>query len=144
MFSNGVKWNEKKHSKIYKDYNKEYTNCAVTVFSPFLHDYHPYQIINEGIKCDYNNRFGYICLKPAANDVAEPIVQKRENEMSYMFLPAAFFVAVVSAFLVCAYVSFRKIIKLKDELEITKQKLLQASLNNNISLGSNEEKSYLN
>ena len=128
VFSNGVKWDEKKHSKIYHNYLDGYTECAKAIFSPYMHDEEngPFEILDESEDCVLN-KLRYLCLKPAADTSAEPIVQKREYEASSVLLPAVFFVAV-SVFLAFGYVGVHKIIELKKENSLLKQKVLPAGV----------------
>ena len=76
VFSNGVKWRERKHGKIYRDSNNEYTDCAIAVFYPPMRK-KPFAIGAESDSCDMRSLKYYACLKPAnASATAESVVQE--------------------------------------------------------------------
>ena len=75
VFSDGVKWNEKYHKKIYnKVMQLEYENCPAALFTPTI-DEDPFHITNESSGCNGNRKARYFCLKPAGNSSAESVVQ---------------------------------------------------------------------
>ena len=134
VFLNGVKQKNSRHNKIYADRNKNYTDFPIAILHPYFHDNEPYIITAECETGEEVNRLKYLCLKPAAYALAEPINQNIENETSEMFLPPIFFLAV-SVFFVCNYIVVIKFMKLKEENKLMKvenkhmkEKLLQTGV----------------
>ena len=77
VFSNGVAWKERKHSKIYQDYNNQYTDCAIAHYHPVLEKF---AIGYESLSCKWQTLKHYVCLKPAnTNATAESIVQDEDS-----------------------------------------------------------------
>ena len=85
VFSNGVKWNDKKHSKLYDDNRKKghllsevKENCTIALYCPFFEDK---QLLFRHMSKDCNPmRAKYICLKPADKASAKSLVQENENQ----------------------------------------------------------------
>jgi len=78
VFSNGVQWNGKKHGKIYKDFNTEYTDCAVALFEP-IDPNNLFYISRESPTCSWRKRNYYACFKPVGDASADPIVQDQDD-----------------------------------------------------------------
>ena len=83
MFTNGVKWNQRKHSRIYLNGAKNYTDCGIALFNPIFRDEpESFQIGPESADCNWGRKSFYACFKPAGDSTAESIVQENiENEM---------------------------------------------------------------
>ena len=137
VFSNGEKWNENKHGKIYKNWMKNYTDCPTATFDPSYYDNFPFSIMYGSADCKFTNKYFYICLKPrskistnnervlAGNKTfAEATVGNKTfaeatvQQSNEVFLP--YNVAAVSMIAFCVYVAVnaqRKLRKLEKELK---------------------------
>ena len=113
VFSNGVKWNDKKHSKLYDDNRKKghllsevKENCTIALYCPFFEDK---QLLFRHMSKDCNPmRAKYICLEPADKASAKSLVQEDNSNMygnmavSNVTLFAAF-MALCCAFFAVGY-----------------------------------------
>ena len=111
VFSNGVKWNDKKHSKLYDDLRKDdylevNENCTIALYFPFFED-KPLLYRHESKDCD-PMRAKYICLKPADKASAKSLVHEDNSNLygnaavSNVTLFAAF-MALCCAFFAVGY-----------------------------------------
>ena len=87
IFSNGIQWNENKHSKIYTDYNTEYTDCPVAYYQPYAVN-EPFSLVFESRTCEFSRLNKYVCFKPAKNNAAaESITLEKQSVENGIFLP---------------------------------------------------------
>ena len=95
-FTNGVKWKERKHSKIYTDYNKDdYTACPIALYEPATSSY---SLVEESGKCDWTMKNYYVCFKPINNAVTGSLVQRQEDfDDDAFILPSNVVIAFVFA-----------------------------------------------
>ena len=54
VFTDGTKWKERRHGKIYRDWNKNYTDCAIALYEPHMED-HPFNIMRESKTCSWGH-----------------------------------------------------------------------------------------
>ena len=99
VFTNGLKWKEHRHSKIYA--NRSYKNapCEIAVFWPwFVHVDKPF-FISPGC----GEIKAYFCFKARRSTSAESLVQDNENVISEIGFPlgilAAAAVLVIGGFI---------------------------------------------
>ena len=105
VFSNGIKWNDKKHSKIYnKVYKNEDGNCPVAYVLPMI-DEDPFVYGDESLKCDIRMKRKYFCLKPAGEATAESINQ--DSTKNAVTLLSGFLAATVFMFVAVVIVAVR-------------------------------------
>ena len=103
VFSNGVRWNDKKHSKIYTDYLTEYTDCPVALFEPFAVE-EPFPLVWETRYCNYSQTNKYVCFKPSnIKATAECVTQEKENVENGIFLPIGVVAAAILIFAIGAF-----------------------------------------
>ena len=82
MFTNRLKWKERKHSRIYHNFVNNYTDCGIALYEPInLND--PFIIYTESAECSWEMQNLYACFKPAGDATAESIVEEHiKNEMA--------------------------------------------------------------
>ena len=83
VFSNGKKWNSKKHNKFYDDMTPDYydnvtENCTIAMYTPNFVENQLYYA-RESDDCT-PLRARYICLKPARKASAKSLVQENNNQ----------------------------------------------------------------
>ena len=101
VFSNGVKWRERKHGKIYRDYNNEYTDCAHSMFDPSDQE-DPFAIGRESRSCRWTELKWYVCLKPAGgNATSESVVRDEADFDDLALTPGVMF--AIGAMVVLAF-----------------------------------------
>ena len=141
VFTNGLKWREKKHSKIYHNYIKNRTDCGFAKFFPILPSKQFYLGV-ESKRCDWFSTSFYICFKPADNAISESVVREKngfENEGGVLLYGAApVFLLALGAFVGVFYQK----IKDKAELNELRKKLHAVDMVNTtascISTGENQ------
>ena len=75
IFPNGIPWNDKKHKGIYSINPKQKRQCPLAYFAPVLKDFEKGNLFGLGEEdedCKWEEKMGYICLKPAAAYQAQP------------------------------------------------------------------------
>ena len=129
VISNGIRWNEKKHGKIYRDYIKEeHISCPRVLFEPHYTS-KPFKLTGQRGGVKKVNR--YICLKPKVKQSAESIVQGDESMKSETFLPTVFVVAALAVLMnVVGIFAFVRVHKKNKRLakELQSFKVVQAFL----------------
>ena len=107
VFSNGIKWNDRKHSKIYNKIYKPVNvklNCPVAYVVPMI-DEDPFVYDDESKKCNIRMKRKYFCLKPAGEATAESINQ--DSTKNDVTLPSGFQAASVFMFVAVVIVAVR-------------------------------------
>ena len=123
VFSNGVKWHERKHSKIYYNYLKSPTNCAEALFAPHMHKSYPFFIKSQDRKCISEDKHKYLCLKPVEKASAEPISQKADSEINGVYIPSDVGLLLILVCVIVAYVRWQSVRKMKTEISELKEKV---------------------
>ena len=119
-FSNGIRWKERKHGRIYHDFLKEdlkeYSDCAIALLDPFFTKT-PYMIHVESTDCSWESKNFYVCLKPADNAIAESVVQRVDFDNEAFNLPstAAIILACAVGAVAGAFIQKRRHAKEKAE-----------------------------
>ena len=122
VFSNGMQWNERKHSKIYKNFIDVYTDCPVATFDPWDTDA-PFSTLLDSEDCKFRNTYYYICLKPRSKisvsneTLTEAIVQLNENN-GLLFSVSIFAVSMCAFCIYVAVSAQRKLRKIETEYKV--------------------------
>ena len=127
IFSNGVKWVERKHGKIYHNTLESHTDCADAVFLPFASD-NNYRIVTPMGSCQVDNRLKYLCFKPAEKSSAEKITQRVEFEEDGVFVPSSVALVAVMVCVVFAFAGVKTFRSMKREINELKGKNSQAGV----------------
>ena len=150
VFTNGVQWNEKIHSKIYSNYIEGYTDCPITIFQPIFSS-EPFPIMPYSESCNETmETIRYICLKP--NDKsADPIIQDKDSFKILLTLTAGHVFAISASVVLLFAVGILAFVRLHSKnkrltnenktmkLEHGKVFLMKNSLMNTTTVGRIEE-----
>ena len=117
MFSNGEAWSYKKHKSLYKYKPLRKLACPVAAFHPFYKRYEDgdlFHIYEDFKGCEFPQRHGYMCLKPA--NQAEPLEAANKVE-SVLNKDCGILLAVFAAAIFACFAVFfqRKSKKYYDE-----------------------------
>ena len=122
-FSNGEKWDDKKHKSLYFVNPKQKRQCPVGVFFPYIQNFATgmmFAIGENSRKCRIQENVGYMCLDPAAKTTGDAIVEDQAKPATTKdaILFGGIFVAVLIAVGFAASTLFfqRKSKTLQDEV----------------------------
>ena len=132
-FSNGEKWDDKKHKSLYFANPKQKRQCPFGVFIPYYQNFATGRMFSIGEKsrtCEVQQNIGYMCLAPAKKPTAGAIVEGQVEPATTKdaLLFGGIFVAVLVAVVFAASTLFfqRKSKKYQNEVNRLKTGNLQS------------------
>ena len=88
VFSNGAKWKEHRHRKIYKDFRTKYTPCPITFFDPLVvEEVTPFAIDGQHMKWCGKTKHRYFCFKAKTGSSSKLTVEDKEISISELSVP---------------------------------------------------------
>ena len=109
VFTNGLRWKEHRHSKIYADQSYNNSACQVAAFLPILVPEEKPFFISQGCDgdCTCGEKFSYFCFKARRSTSAESLVQENESVISEIGFPLGI-LAAAAVLLICGFIALLK------------------------------------